>query len=114
MAAETKTLWVAYTNSDCTEGRGHDVPIGVCYLEATAIRLARKRYVQGSDGPVREVEMVYMDGVWHVPSSAVFVYDPTEEDLRVQKVLDAKKAAVIKAKAAGLTDADLAALGSKV
>jgi hypothetical protein len=50
---EKRTIWVAYTNTDCTEGRGRDVPIAFCAAEATAIRLARKKYVQGSDGPVR-------------------------------------------------------------
>jgi hypothetical protein len=47
---EKRTVWVAYTNTDCTEGRGYDVPIAVCAAEATAVRLARKQYVQGSDG----------------------------------------------------------------
>lgn len=51
-----KTVWVAYTNTDCTEGRGYDIPIAACELEVTARRLARGRHVQGSDGPVRPVD----------------------------------------------------------
>lgn len=74
-----KTVWVAYTNTDCTEGRGYDIPIAVCELEVTARRLARGRHVQGSDGPVRPV--------------------------------DAKREALEKARAAGLTEGDLSALG---
>ena len=108
---EKRTVWVAYTNADCTEGRGHDVPIAVCAAEATALRLARKQYVQGSDGPVRTMELVKMDGAWYAPSAAISVIEPTREDVAAQAAIDAKRAALAKAKAAGLTDADLLALG---
>jgi len=108
---EKRTVWVAYTNTDCTEGRGHDVPIAVCAAEATALRLARKKYVQGSDGPVRTMELVKIDGKWYAPSAALTVVEPTREDIAAQVAIDAKREAVAKAKAAGLTDADLLALG---
>jgi hypothetical protein len=78
---ETKSVWVAYTNTDCTEGRGFDVPIAVCTAKATAIRLARKQYVQGHDGPVREMQLVKIDGKWYAPSAAINVIDPTAEDV---------------------------------
>jgi len=108
---EKRTVWVAYTNTDCTEGRGRDVPIAVCAAEVTAIRLARKKYVQGSDGPVRTLELVQIDGKWYAPSAAIDVVEPTREDAAAQTAIDAKRAAMEKAKAAGLTDADLLALG---
>jgi hypothetical protein len=108
---EKRTVWVAYTNTDCTEGRGRDVPIAVCAAEATALRLARKQYVQGSDGPVRTLELVEIDGKWYAPSAAIDVIEPTREDIAAQTAIDAKRAAMKKAKAAGLTDADLLALG---
>ena len=108
--SDTKTVWVAYTNTDCTEGRGKDVPIAVCAAEATALRLARKKYVQGSDGPVRPMELLQLDGKWYVPSAAISVVDPTREDMAAQTAIDARRNAVAKAKAAGLTDADLLAL----
>lgn len=110
---DKRTVWVAYTNTDCTEGRGHDVPIAVCAAEATALRLARKKYVQGSDGPVRTMELVKIDGKWYAPSSAISIVEPTREDIAAQAALDAKREALAKAKAAGLTDADLLALGLK-
>jgi len=78
---------------------------------ATALRLARKQYVQGSDGPVRTMELVKIDGKWYAPSAAITVVEPTREDIAAQVAMDAKREAVAKAKAAGLTDADLAALG---
>lgn len=111
--AETKTVWVAYTNTDCTEGRGRDVPIAVCATEATAMRLARKQYVQGSDGPVRTMELVKIDNKWYAPSAAIDVIEPSREDIATQSAIDAKRKAVAKAKDAGLTDLDLSALGFK-
>ena len=108
-----RVFWVAYTNTDCTEGRGRDVAIATCEIEATAVRLARGRYVQGSDGPVRPIELLFERGQWWVPCSLLNVIAPTSDDLATQKALDNKKAAITKAKAAGLTDDDLKALGAK-
>lgn len=105
-----KTVWAAYTNTDCNEGRGCDVPIAVCLSEVTARRLARGRYIQGSDGPVRAVELLEINGGWYAPSAAFSVMSPTREDDKEQARLDAKHKALEKARAAGLTDADLAAL----
>lgn len=110
---EKRTVWVAYTNTDCTEGRGRDVPIAVCSTEATAMRLARKQYVQGSDGPVRPMELVMVDGKWYAPIAAISVIGPTSEDIAKQVAIDAKREAMVKARVAGLTDADLLALGIK-
>lgn len=111
MMTEKRTVWIAYTNTDCTEGRGRDVPIAVCATEATAIRLARKKYVQGSNGPVRTMELVKIDGKWYAPSAVIDVVEPTREDVAAQAAIDAKRVALEKAKAAGLTDDDLRALG---
>lgn len=109
--AETRTVYVAYTNTDCTEGRGHDVPIAVCAKEATAIRLAHERYVQGSNGPVRTMELINIDGKWYAPSACFTVIEPTKEDVSVQDAINSRRAAMEKAKIAGLTDDDMLALG---
>jgi hypothetical protein len=111
---EKRIVWVAYTNTDCTEGRGQDVPIAVCAAQTTAIRMARKRYVQGSDGPVRPMELVNIEGKWYAPSAAINVIEATLEDLAEQDAMDAKRAAFEKARAAGLTDSDLLAMGLKL
>ena len=111
---ENKTVWVAYTNTDITQGSGYDVPIAVCTTEATATRMARKKYVQGSDGPVRMMELRKIEGRWYAPSAAINVLEPSKEDIAVQATMDAKRLAVEKAKSAGLTNADLLALGIKV
>lgn len=108
---ETRTVWVAFTNTDCTEGRGVDVPIAVCAIEATARAMARHQYVQGADGPVKPMELVKIDGRWYAPSAAISIVEPRPGDFAEQRALDEKREAVAKEKAAGLTDADLLALG---
>ena len=110
---EQRIVYVAYTNSDRTEGRGHDIPIAHCELEATAIRLAKGRYVQGSDGPVRPVTLVKHGDRWYMPTAAINIIGPSEEDASAQARKDAKAEALQKAKALGLSEADLKALGVK-
>lgn len=80
--SETRELYVAYTNSDCTEGRGYDVPIAVCESRTAAVRLAKKRYVQGSDGPVRKLTTVKIDCEWFISLAAVHVVLPSKEDIK--------------------------------
>lgn len=109
---DKRTFWVAYTNTDCNEGRGQDVAIAVCETEATAIRMSRKQYVQGSDGPVRPMDLINIDGKWYAPSEAIRIVPATREDVANQVMRDARRTAVEKAKAAGLTEEDIAALMS--
>jgi hypothetical protein len=112
--SEKRTVWVAYTNTDCNEGRGQDIPIAVCACEITAKRLARNRYVQGTNGPVSSMELIKLEGKWYAPSAAINVIEPTTEDLAAQAAIDTRRAAFEKAKAAGLTDEDLLAMGLKL
>jgi len=112
MSTETRTVFVAYTNTDCTEGRGHDVPIAVCEMEITAMRLARHQYVQGSDGPVRKMDLVRIDGKWFAPGAAINILPPTPGDIAAQELLDGKRAIIQKAKAAGLSDDEIKALSA--
>lgn len=106
---ETKTVWVAWTNTDCTEGRGRQIPKAVCEKEATAIRLGKKGSVQGSDCNVTECTAVKVNNTWLVPGD---IKPESKEDEAAQKRIDAKRAALEKAKAAGLTEEDLRLIGS--
>ena len=109
----SKFVYVAYRyNADHTEGRGYDIPIAVCEIEATAIRLAKGRYIQGSNGPVRKVELVEVDGKFFCPDSAVSIIKPNSQDIEAQVKMDAKTAAIEKALAAGLTEDEISALKS--
>lgn len=110
MEKEKITVYVAYTNSDCTEGRGRDIPICVSECQATAIRYAAKSYVQGCDGPVRIHEIIKHKGTWYAPSACVYFVAPTAQDLVNQELHDKKQAAVQKAKLAGLTDEEIESL----
>lgn len=100
----SKEVWVAWTNTDCTEGRGRQIPKAVCDLKATAIRLGRKGSVQGSDCQVSKSIAVMVNNCWLIPG---VIHAQTPEDVKAQNHMDKKQAAMEKAKAAGLTDEDL-------
>ncbi len=102
-----KTVFVAWTNSDLTEGRGHPVLIAVCELEATAARLVKNAGVMGSDGYVTIFPAIFHAGSWCAPVSIV---PPTEQDKKSQIITEAREQAVRKAKKAGLTDEDIRSL----
>jgi len=108
--SETAEVWIAWTNTDCTEGRGYQYPLAVCWKEATAVRMGQRGYVQGSDCPVEKSLAIRIGGRWLVPSQ---VHQPTREDEYAQGRIDARKTALAKAMAAGLTAADLQNLGVK-
>ena len=105
---KSKAVRVVYTNTDCTEGRGYDFPLFVCESEAAAMRLAKRRYVQGSDAPVKECVAVMVNGSWLAP---VRIETSTADDERKQVAINARREALKKAKDAGLSDDDLAWLG---
>ena len=105
---QSKDVWVVYTNTDCTEGRGYNYPIHVCESEAAAIRLSKRKYIQGSDAPVQKGVAVMVNGSWLAP---VRIEVSTTEDDRNQMAINARKDALRKAKEAGLSDDDIALIG---
>lgn len=108
---ETKTVYVAWTNSDLTEGRGFMYPLAICETEATAIRRGSGGYVQGANCPVTAETAVKLHRQWLVPGR---IEPATDGDKRLQERIDLRNAAFEKARAAGLTDADIEAMrGSK-
>jgi len=111
---KSKMVYVAWSNTDLTEGRGWQYPYAVCDLEATAIRLGAKKYVQGSDCPVEKIEVFLVDNKWYGP---IYVTSPSSEDKAIEAKLRAEEAALAakmvvieKAKALGLSDEDIAIL----
>ncbi|RMH97298.1 hypothetical protein [Stutzerimonas nitrititolerans] len=108
--SETKTIYVVWTNTDLTEGRGHQVPIAYADSVATAARLAKNRGVMGSDADCRRFEAVKHGGHWCAPVSI----EPPSEDDKLRDEANARKAAALaKARQLGLTDDDLEALQAK-
>ena len=100
-------IWVAWSNTDLTEGRGASVPIAVCECEATAIRLGKGHSVQGSNCPVTKHESKMHCGQLYGP---VCVISPSVEDRKEQERLDKRVAAIEKARKAGLSEEEIAAL----
>lgn len=109
---ETKTVWVAYTNTDLTEGRGRQVPLHICEMKVTAERLGKNGYVMGTQCPVEPMELVKLEGKWYAPRAAIEVIQPSAADIAAQQLLDAREAVLAKAKAAGLSDEDIKTLRS--
>jgi hypothetical protein len=114
------TGWAVVVNADGTEGRGPMVVPHVCEVKMTAIRMAKGKSTQGADGDVIEVglyrakfphgEEPYMSAIRDY--GPIRLVSPTKEDDAAQKKLDARHAAEAKARAAGLTAEDIAALRS--
>lgn len=102
---EFKQVFVAWTNSDCTEGRGYQYPYCVAASRETAIRMGRKRSVQGSDCNVTECTAVRINNQWLVPGRIEL---ETAEDKKAREAREEKEAIMAKAKAAGLTDDEIA------
>jgi hypothetical protein len=107
---ETKQIFVVWTNTDLTEGRGQQIPIAYAESATTAARLALNRGVMGSDADVRRFDAVKHSGHWCAP---VTIERPSERDTAIDEA-DARKAAALeKARQLGLTDDDLEALQAK-
>ena len=102
-----KTFWVTYTNSDLTEGRGREIPIAVCKLRTTAIRLGKNRYVQGADCPVKPIELFECNGNLYLPFSVVTISEPTKEDVAKQDKEDKKQEVLSRIKQAGFSEEDI-------
>lgn len=109
-----ETLWAVYTNTDLTEGRGGQYVKYFCKLQATAIRLGKNGYVQGTDCPVKEVEVLNLDGHRVLPMHLIKIEPPNQEDEQRQARIDARQAAIARAKEAGLTDDDINLLGVRI
>lgn len=107
------TLWAVWTNSDLTEGRGRQYVKHFCKAQATALRLAKRGYVQGTDCPIKQVEVLELDGKHVLPASLINIEHPTVEDEAMEVHLTAKQQALDKAKAAGLTDEEIKLLGAQ-
>jgi len=103
---KTRKAWVVEVNTDLNEGRGSNYVKHICDMEATAIRLAKGANVQGSNGHVREVELVWKSGWW----GPVHIVEPRHEDKLAQPRLDARRAAYEKAKSLGLTEEEIRSL----
>lgn len=106
-------VYVVFTNTDLTEGRGRQVPLYVCELYTTAVRMSKKKGVTGSDAEVHEVHEVTcknIDGRLYMPVDCVDVFLPTREDIVEDDKRIRREQAIQKATALGLSKEDIEAL----
>lgn len=114
---KTKQVWVVWTNTDLTEGRGGEFPLFVCESEATAYRMSKRQGVQGSDARIAPFEAVLHGNHWCAP---IRIHKPTTEDRnadlhREQALLadQRRHEALQRAREVGLSEEDIAILGGK-
>ncbi|SNZ21701.1 hypothetical protein [Cohaesibacter gelatinilyticus] len=91
--AEERIVFAVMTNTDLTEGRGHQYVKHYCWLKATAVRLAIRSYVQGANSPVREQVAYRIGGTWYLPGK---IEKATEADKIAQASIDEKQEAADK------------------
>ena len=112
---KNKTMFAVFTNVDLNEGRDQEYAFAFCELEATAKRLAKGRYVQGTDCRYRKVDVLRVGDCYYFPHAYIAPATPEDRDIEQKLIeekrkLDAKTAAIAKAKALGLTEKEIAAL----
>lgn len=96
-----KTAWVVYENTDLM-GNGTDVPIHICELKATALRLT-----SGYDYPIKIVEMPLLlidDKHWYGP---VAIHYATKQDEKEQEKMDEVERIKNRALSLGLSKEEL-------
>jgi hypothetical protein len=105
--APTKTFWIAWTNTDTTEGRGWAYPLVISESRATAIRLGKKRGVMGGDCSVTPFESVKLDGRWLFPA---LLSEPNTVDLLEDWKYAQREDAIKKVRAAGIDEETIKSL----
>lgn len=73
------TVFMPYTNTDLTEGRGEEYPLAYCNLRVTAQRLGKGKSVMGTDCCIEEAETYFINNVRYAPIGRIA--STTDEDL---------------------------------
>lgn len=104
---ETKPVYVAWTNTDLTEGRGLEYPLCVAESMETAQRHGYKKSVQGGNCRVSEETAVKVKGIWLIPGR---ILPESQEDLKKRINREEKEAVLAKVKSLGLSESEVAVL----
>ena len=105
-----KPVWVTETNSDMTEGRGHTIIVGVSETPETAHRIGFKKYVMGTNCPVRQGMAYFIDNQWYIPGEVI---QESKEDTQQRLLREEREAIEAKAKMLGLTDDEIKIMQGK-
>ena len=106
--SEQKNIFIVWTNTDLTEGRGHQVPVAFCESRATAVRLSKRAGVQGTDADVQPFPAIKHQGSWCAPFRMTIA---TDADKKQEIALEERARIIEKAIASGMTKEELASLG---
>jgi hypothetical protein len=106
-------IYVVFTNTDLTEGRGIQVPIAWSRNKYTAQRLAKGSGVQGSNADLHLAVTEFIRGKEYIKVDYVPLQSPSKEDEIKQKQMEDRDELVAKMKALGVTDEMLQGLGVK-
>lgn len=101
---EEKTVWLTMTSDDLTEGRGYQRILHVCETEETALRLGKKKYVQGSNCPVEKAVAVKVGRTWLVPGR---IEPESDDDKKLRLVNESRTAVIEKMRQAGFTEEEI-------
>ncbi len=105
-----KRVFVAWTNTDLTEGRGTQYPLCVCDQKSTAIRISRGKYIMGSDCPVTEQWAYQVNGLWYVPGN---INPGNAGDIAIEQASREKENILQRLKEAGFSERDINILTGK-
>lgn len=105
---ESKDVWMTIGCRDNSEGRGPSYVMHVCESKETAIRLGKKKYVQGSDCPVEKGTAIRVSrSTWLVPGQ---IEIETKDDERLRKERERRESLMEKMKQQGFSDEEIAIL----
>ena len=103
-----KEVWVVWSNTDLTEGRGRQYALYYCEAKSTALRLGARRDVQGSDCRITKEIMFEHNGVVYTPGA--IIQKPSKQDELVEAKRKQVEQAVLKAVKLGLSQDEINAM----
>ena len=109
-----KDVYVAFSNTDRTEGRGRQYPLLVTDTLETAERLTCGRYVMGSNCPISQYQAFKIGNWWYAPVDIHFesLEDRERRLHREKKELAKKQLQIVLSRAVelGLTKEEIEVL----
>jgi hypothetical protein len=102
--SEKQEIYVVWTNTDLTEGRGKQIPIAYSVSMRCALRLAKGKGVMGSDADVRSFTADLRNGYVCAPVQLV---EPTKKDIDLDDNDARRQSAIDKALQLGVSEDEL-------
>lgn len=99
-----RIAYVAWVNTDLTEGRGFQRPLYVARSRACVERLGKGKNVQGSDAAIIETEIFDLNGVTYGP---IYLQHITREDIDIDNARIEREKIIDKARKLGLTEEEI-------